>query len=277
MIPDKKKLRQTVGEACDWIRKKVDFKPSVGVVLGTGLGDIAKHVGKPISISYKDIPHFSVSTAESHAGNLVFGELKGKKTVVMEGRFHYYEGYSLDEITFPIRVMKKLGVKILILSNAAGGMNPEYTKGDLVVVTDHINFMGVNPLIGPNDAKLGPRFPDMCEPYSKHLVELAERVAKKKKLPLKKGVYIGVTGPNLETKAEYRFMRLIGADVVGMSTVPEVIVGVHAGLEILAFSIVTDVCLPDTLAPVNIEEIIRVAQQASAKLDTLIEGVVEAL
>ncbi len=276
-MENKSKLRQTIDETCQWIKRKGNFTPQIGIILGTGLGKIATQVKESSSIPYSDIPHFPVSTVQSHAGNLLFGKLKGKNVAVMEGRFHYYEGYSLQEITFPVRVMKELGIQILILSNAAGGLNPEYEKGDLVAITDHINFMGVSPLVGPNDAKLGIRFPDMIEPYSKRLIQVAEKVAQDGKLSLKKGVYIGVTGPNLETRAEYRFMRMIGADVVGMSTIPEVIVGVHAGLEMLALSIVTDVCLPDTLEPVDIEKIIRVADQASLKLNALVEGIVEAL
>ncbi|MBI4549838.1 MAG: purine-nucleoside phosphorylase [Candidatus Omnitrophica bacterium] len=270
-------LRARIEETAGWIRERITAPPRVGLILGTGLGNLAGRAADPVAIPYSEIPNFAVSTVQSHAGNLLFGSLKGKNLVVMEGRFHYYEGYSLEEITFPVRVMKALGVEVLVISNAAGGMNPEFKKGDLVALTDHINLMGVNPLIGPNDAKLGIRFPDMIEPYSKRLVELAARVAKDKGLSLKQGVYGGVTGPNLETRAEYRFMRLIGCDLVGMSTVPEVIVGVHAGLEILAVSIVTDSCLPDSLEPVNIEEVIRAAQEASPKLDALVEGFVEAL
>lgn len=272
-----KTSRKLIEETCVWIRKKGKASPQIGVILGTGLGRIASCVKENFSIPYSEIPNFPVSTVQSHAGKLLFGDFKGKSVVVMDGRFHYYEGYSLDEITFPVRVMKALGVRTLVLSNAAGGMNPEYRRGDLAVITDHINFMGVNPLIGPHDGKLGPRFPDMSEPYSQRLIRLAEEVAARKKIVLRKGVYIGVTGPNLETRAEYRFMRLIGADLVGMSTIPEVIVGVHAGLEMIAFSIVTDLCLPDALGPVDIEEIIRVAGEASPQLDTMIEGLVEAL
>jgi purine-nucleoside phosphorylase len=277
MKREKADLRHRVEETAEWVRKRVPAAPRAGLILGTGLGKLAARAVNPVSIPYSEIPNFPVSTVQSHAGNLLFGTVKGKNLAVMEGRFHYYEGYSLDEITFPVRVMKALGVEVLVISNAAGGMNPEYRKGDLVAITDHINLMGVSPLIGPNDAKLGLRFPDMIEPYSKRLIELAGKVAKEKGVALRQGVYAGVTGPNLETRAEYRFMRIIGADLVGMSTVPEVIVGVHAGLEILAVSIVTDSCLPDSLEPVNIEEVIRVAEEASPKLDTLVEGFVEAL
>lgn len=277
MLEEKKKLRQSVEQTCEFILSKGKVKPEVGIVLGTGLGRLAKRLKTTLSIPYEEVPNFPVSTVQSHAGNLLFGELNGKQVVMMEGRFHFYEGYSMQEITFPIRVMKALGIKVLILSNAAGGLNPEYAKGDIAVVTDHINFMGTSPLIGPNDAKLGPRFPDMIEPYSKRLIEITEKVAKQKNVTLRKGVYIAVTGPNLETRAEYRFMRQIGADVVGMSTVPEVIVGVHAGLEVLTLSIVTDICLPDSLQPVDIDEIIHVADTAAPKLDSLVDGVVEAI
>jgi purine-nucleoside phosphorylase len=272
-----KPLLSRIQETTRFIRKKTNAKPKVAVVLGTGLGQISGRVVKKAVLPYDTIPDFPRTTVESHAGRLLFGTLKGKEILVMEGRFHFYEGYSLDEITFPIRVMKALGVEVVILSSAAGGMNPDYRKGDLVVVSDHINFMGVNPLIGPNDPRLGIRFPDMIEPYSKRLIELAKKVAKKKDITLHEGVYIGVTGPNLETPAEYKLMRLIGADVVGMSTVPEVIVGVHAKLELLAISVVTDMCLPESLVPVSIEEVIRTAQEASPRLDRLIEGIVENL
>ncbi len=277
MKANKSQLRETIQQTCGWIRKKGKPRPEIGIILGTGLGKLAERVKEDFSVPYAEIPNFPVPTVQSHAGNLLFGKLHGKNVMVMEGRFHYYEGHSLSDITFPVRVMKELGVKILIVSNAAGGMNPEYQRGDLAVITDHINFMGVSPLVGPNDAKLGSRFPDMIEPYSRRLIDLTEKIASQQKITLRKGVYIGVTGPNLETRAEYRFMRMIGADLVGMSTVPEVIVGAHAGLEILALSIVTDICLPDSLKPVNIEEIIRVAEKSSAKLNTLVEGVIEAL
>ncbi len=277
MTAEKTELRQRIQETCGWIRTRGKPHPEIGIILGTGLGKLAERVQEDFSVPYEKIPNFPVSTVQSHAGKLLFGKLHGKNVMVMEGRFHYYEGHSLADITFPVRVMKELGVKVLIVSNAAGGMNPEYQHGDLAVITDHINFMGVSPLVGPNDAKLGSRFPDMIEPYSRRLIGLTEKIAKQQKITLRKGVYIGVTGPNLETRAEYRFMRMIGADLVGMSTVPEVIVGAHAGLEILALSIVTDICLPDSLKPVNIEEIIRMAEKSSAKLNTLVEGVIEAL
>ncbi len=252
------------------IRKKTAYRPDVAMILGTGLGNLAQKVRKSAEIEYGDIPNFPVSTVESHAGRLVFGELSGRKVAVMEGRFHYYEGYSPDEVTFPVRVLKELGAKILIVSNAAGGLNLDYKKGEIVLIEDQINFMGINPLIGPNDARLGDRFPDMCEPYSERLIAIAEKAAKKEKIDIRRGVYIGVTGPNLETRAEYRMMRGMGADLVGMSTVPEVIVGVHSRMEVLGLSIVTDVCDPDHLEPVDIREIIKTANEAGPKLDRLL-------
>jgi len=277
-MPDEKTaLREAVEETCRWLRKKIPFTPEIGIVLGTGLGKIAERVENPVSIPFEDIPNFLVSTAPGHTGRLVAGKIGGKAVLVLEGRFHCYEGYSMQDITFPVRVLKGLGGKILILTCASGAMNPEYHKGDLVAITDHINFMGTSPLIGPNDAKLGERFPDMCEPYSSRLIGLTQKIAAERKIPLRKGVYIGVLGPNLETRAEYRFMRMLGADIVGMSTVPEVIAGVHAGLEILALSIATDVCIPDTLEPVNIDEIIKTAREASPRMDLLIEETIKAI
>ena len=218
------------------------------------------------AIPYPEIPHFPRSTVESHKGQLVCGQLAGHSVMAMEGRFHLYEGYSPWQVTFPIRVMKELGCRLLIVSNAAGGLNPLHEKGDLIVIEDHINLMGLNPLIGPNDERLGPRFPDMIEPYDRGLQDLALEVALEQNIVAHRGVYVAVVGPNLETRAEYRFLRGIGADVVGMSTVPEVLVAVHAGLKVLGFSIVTDMCLPDALQPVRIEEIIAVANEAEAKL-----------
>ena len=245
----------------------------VGIVLGTGLGGLAREIEAEATIAYPEIPHFPQSTVVSHKGQLVCGRLGGQPVVAMEGRFHLYEGYSAAQVTYPIRVLKELGCSILIVSNAAGGMNPLHRKGDLIVIEDHINLMGVNPLIGPNDEKLGPRFPDLIEPYDKVLQERALEVALEQGIVAHRGVYVAVTGPNLETRAEYRFLRTIGADVVGMSTVPEVLVAVHAGLRVLGFSIVTDLCLPDALEPVNIDEILAVAGQAEAKLRRVVLGV----
>src|SRR3989338_3189486 len=271
------KLFDRINKSAQVIWQKAAIRPEVAIILGTGLGHLSKRITKSISIPFHSIPHFSETTTVAHAGRLVLGNLGGKRIAVMDGRFHYYEGYSLEQVTFTVRVLRKLGAKILIVSNAAGGLNLHYKKGDLVLIEDHINFMGVNPLVGPNDERLGIRFPDMSEPYSKRLISIAEKVAQEKRISVKRGVYIGVSGPNLETRAEYRFLRGLGADVVGMSTVPEVIVGVHAGFEILGLSIVTDLCDPDHLKPVNIEEIIKTANEAGPRLDQIVEGVVHKL
>lgn len=265
-------LLKKIQEAAAYVRAKKAFSPEIAIILGTGLGNLAKKIKKHVEIDYKNIPHFPVSTVESHAGKLLFGEIAGKKVAAMEGRFHFYEGYSVQEVTFPVRVLRELGAKILVVSNAAGGLNLSYRKGEIVLIEDHINFMGVNPLIGPNDERVGPRFPDMCAPYSARLVQIAEAASKKAKVPVRRGVYIGVSGPNLETRAEYRMMRNWGADLVGMSTVPEVIVAVHMGMEVLGISVVTDVCDPDHLAPVDIKEIIHTANEAGPKLDRLLEA-----
>lgn len=267
-------LLQKIQESAKAVRKKTSWVPEVAVILGTGLGNLAKKIKAETALKYSSIPHFPVSTVESHAGQLLFGTLAGKKVAAMEGRFHFYEGYSLEEVTFPVRVLKELGARILVVSNAAGGLNLGYRKGEIVLIEDHINFMGVNPLIGPNDERLGPRFPDMCAPYSARLMGLTEEAAREAKISVRRGVYVGVTGPNLETRAEYRMMRAFGADLVGMSTVPEVIAGVHMGMEILGLSIVTDVCDPDHLAPVDIKEIIKTANEAGPNLDRLLEAAI---
>jgi purine-nucleoside phosphorylase len=264
-----------VQEATQYVRSRWNGAPRVGLVLGTGLGALAREIEAESIIPYPELPHFPKSTVESHKGQLVCGKLAGHKVIAMEGRFHLYEGYSPWQVTFPIRVMKELGCELLIVSNAAGGLNPHYDKGDLVVIEDHINLLGLNPLVGPNDDRLGPRFPDMIEPYTRSLQNLAHQVALEKNLVARRGVYVAVLGPNLETRAEYRFLRTIGADVVGMSTVPEVLVAVHAGMKVLGFSIITDMCLPDALKPVSIEEIIAVANEAEVKLRTIVTGVLE--
>jgi len=272
-----KELRKQINEALDFIRTKTSTIPEIGIVLGTGLGDLANEIDKEVEISYQDIPHFPISTVESHAGKLIVGEISGRSVVAMQGRFHYYEGYTMKQITFPIRVMKFLGIRNLLISNAAGGMNPLFRKGDLMIITDHINLLGDNPLIGPNDDELGPRFPDMSEPYSERLIELAENIALEEKIKVQKGVYVAVAGPNLETRAEYRFLRGIGADAVGMSTVPEVIVARHMNLEVFAVSVITDECFPDALKPVDVAEIIRTANEAQPKLTLLMKRLVEKL
>jgi purine-nucleoside phosphorylase len=266
-----------VQEATRAVRARWDGRATVGIILGTGLGALASEIAAEATVPYPEIPHFPHSTVESHRGQLVCGTLAGRSIVAMEGRFHLYEGYSVEQVTFPIRVLKELGCSVLIVSNAAGDMNPLHAKGDLIVIEDHINLMGVNPLIGPNDERLGPRFPDLIEPYDRGLQELALRVALEANIVAHRGVYVAVPGPNLETRAEYRFLRGIGADVVGMSTVPEVLVAVHAGLKVLGFSIVTDRCLPDALEPVNITEILAVAGAAEAKLRTIVKGVLAQL
>jgi purine-nucleoside phosphorylase len=250
---------------------------SVGLILGTGLGALADEIEAEATIPYPEVPYFPHSTVESHKGRLVCGVLAGQPVVAMDGRFHLYEGYSPAQVTFPIRVMRELGCRYLVVSNAAGGLNPLHAKGDIVVIEDHINLMGVNPLIGPNDDRLGPRFPDLIEPYDQALQRMALRVALEHKIVAHRGVYVGVVGPNLETRAEYRFLRAIGADVVGMSTVPEVLVAVHAGLKVIGFSVLTDLCLPDALEPVKLEEILAVAAQAEGKLRTIVRGVLEQL
>ena len=254
------------------VRQLSRLEPEVALVLGTGLGDLGRKVKDATVIPYEKIPHFPLTTAESHKGQLLLGTLGGKKVAVMEGRFHAYEGYSLQEVAFPIRVLARLGAKILAVTNAAGGMNLEYKRGDIILIEDHINFMGLNPLIGPNDDRLGPRFPDMSRPYAERLLRLAEQAAGEEKLKVRRGVYVAVPGPNLETRAEYRFLRGMGADLVGMSTVPEVLVGVQMGLEVLGAAVVTDVCDPDHLEPVDIKEIIRVANEAGPRLDRLLEA-----
>ncbi len=268
-------LRSEIKDAVDFIRTKTRATPAIGIILGTGLGALADEIEKDLSISYDEIPHFPVSTVESHAGRFLFGKLGGKDVIAMQGRFHYYEGYDLRQVTFPVRVMKEIGVKILIVSNAAGGLNPQFEIGDLVMITDHINFQTANPLTGPNDETLGPRFPDMYNCYDRELQDLAEQTAIDEKVPLKKGVYVGVTGPNLETGAEYRFLRIIGGDLVGMSTVPEVIVARHQGTRVLGFSLATDMGFPDAMEPCSHEKIIAAAAKAEPKLTKLVKKTVE--
>jgi len=268
-------LRANIDEAVAFLRKKTPLQPSTGIILGTGLGGLANEITAEKVIDYGEIPHFPVSTVESHHGRLIFGTLGGKKVVAMQGRFHYYEGYSMQQVTFPVRVMKFLGVQTLLISNAAGGMNPHFSRGTLMVITDHINLIGDNPLVGPNDDGLGPRFPDMSEPYSKALIGIAGSVARDLKIRTERGVFVAVGGPNLETRAEYRFLRTIGADAVGMSTVPETIVANHMGMRVFGMSIITDECFPDALQPAQIEEIISVAKNTEPKLTAIMKGIVE--
>lgn len=270
-------LFDQIQEAKTFIQKTWNGKPTIGIILGTGLGGLVEEIQTEAAFHYEDIPHFPRATVKSHAGRLVCGQLGGKTVMAMEGRFHFYEGYTLQQITFPVRVMKALGCEALLVSNACGGMNPQWDKGDIMLIEDHINLLGDNPLIGKNDDRLGLRFPDMSHPYDPELLALAQRLALEEKIPCHKGVFVVVSGPNLETRAEYRFLRAIGADVVGMSTVPEVIVGVHARMRVLGFSIVTDMCLPDALEPVSLEEVIAVANAAEKKLRVLVRRVIESL
>jgi purine-nucleoside phosphorylase len=262
-----------IEEATAFLRSKWNKTPHAGIILGTGLGSLVEQMQQDVAIDYGDIPHFPRSTAISHKGRLICGTLGGLPVMAMEGRFHMYEGYPLDLITLPVRVFKSMGAKMLVVSNACGGMNPYYQCGDIMVIDDHINLMGGNPLIGVNDDRLGPRFPDMSQPYDRGLVERALRVARAKDIVAHKGVFVAVSGPNLETRAEYRFLRMIGADVVGMSTVPEVIVAVHAGLKVVGFSIITDMCFPDSLEPAEVPKIIAHANAAEPKLRALVMGV----
>jgi len=255
------------------IRAQWDETPCVGIVLGTGLGGLAEQIESPVAIDYEDIPHFPSSTAVSHRGRLVCGKLEGVPIVAMEGRIHQYEGHPLKKITLPVRVMQALGAETMIVTHAVGGMNPLYQAGDVMIIDDQINLMGDNPLVGVNDDRLGPRFPDMSAPYTPELIEVGLEIARRENFVAHRGVMVAVTGPCLETRAEYRFLRTIGADVVGMSTVPEVIVAVHCGLRVFGLSVITDMCLPDALKPALVEEIIAVANSAEPKLRALVLGV----
>lgn len=270
-------LTSQIAQALDVVRGRWKGRPQVGIILGTGLGGLAQEIDVEAVFPYESIPHFPRSTAVGHAGQLVCGRLQGVPVAAMEGRFHAYEGYTHRQITFPVRVMKALGAELLIVSNACGGLNPQYAQGDIMVIEDHINLMNGNPLIGVNDDTLGPRFPDMAAPYDRRLIDQALEIARREDFAAHKGVYAAVTGPNLETRAEYRFLRTIGADVVGMSTVPEAIVAVHAAMRVLGLSIVTDLCLPDALKPANIQEILAVAGAAEAKLRKIVLGVLAQL
>jgi purine-nucleoside phosphorylase len=268
---------ERVEEASAAVRERFTQRPDVAIILGTGLGRLGAEIATSVAIEYADIPYFPLSTVESHAGRLLCGTLAGKTVVAMQGRFHRYEGYSLQQVTFPVRVLHALGAKTLAVSNACGGMHPLWRAGDLMLIADHINLLGDNPLVGPNDDRLGPRFPDMSEAYDASLRAVAREVALERGIELREGVYVAVSGPNLETRAEYRFLRAIGADVVGMSTVPEVIVAKHAGMRVLGLSIITDMCLPDHLEPATVEKIIAVANRAEPRLTQLVTGVLERL
>ena len=266
-----------IAEAAAVVRARFGRKPDAGIILGTGLGRLAHDIHADVVIEYGDIPNFPLSTVESHAGRLLCGTLGGKTVVAMQGRFHRYEGYSLQQVTFPVRVLKALGADTLIVSNACGGLNPLWSAGDVMLIADHINLLGDSPLIGANDDTLGPRFPDLSMPYDMGLREMARQVAARERITLREGVYVAVPGPNLETRAEYRFLRAIGADVVGMSTVPEVLVAIHAGMRVLGLSIITDMCLPDALEPATLERILAVANTAEPKMTEVVKGVLQAL
>ncbi|MEM0926907.1 MAG: purine-nucleoside phosphorylase [Planctomycetota bacterium] len=268
-------LFDKIKEASEAIRGKFDKRPVVAMVLGTGLGGLVGEIEIEATIEYGEIPHFPQSTATSHRGRLVCGTLAGVPVVAMEGRFHLYEGYPLKQITLPIRVFKELGAELLVVSNACGGLNPYFNAGDIMVIDDQINLMGDNPLIGINDDRLGPRFPDMCEPYDQQWIDRVCTIARRADIQLHRGVFVAVAGPNLETRAEYRFLRTIGADVVGMSTVPEVIVAVHCSLKTIGLSVITDMCLPDALKPANVEEIIATANAAAPNLQRIVSSIVE--
>uniref|UniRef100_A0A7C4GH75 Purine nucleoside phosphorylase n=1 Tax=candidate division WOR-3 bacterium TaxID=2052148 RepID=A0A7C4GH75_UNCW3 len=267
-------LKSKIQESVQAIRSRTGFKPELGVILGTGLGCLIEAVQADVTIPYDAIPHFAIPTVESHRGRLVLGHLNHRAVAVMQGRLHYYEGHEPATISYPVRVLKELGVHTLIVTNASGGLNPEFAAGDIAVITDHINLTGLNPLRGPNDESLGPRFPDMFQCYAPELIEAAAAAAQALNIRLRRGVYAWVTGPNLETAAEYRYLRIIGADLVGMSTVPEVIVARHAGLRVLGLSVITDMGTPEQLKPVDLPQILRVAGEAEPRLAALTGEVV---
>ena len=267
-------LKKRIDEAASFIKTQSRVTPEIGIILGTGLGQLARHLEADATIPYSKIPNFPISTVEYHAGELVIGRLAAKPVVMMRGRVHFYEGYTMQQVAFPVRVMRALGAKVLILSSAVGAMNPDFEPGDLAIIRDHINLMGDNPLVGPNDDEIGPRFPDMSRAYDGELIKLAQDAAKKASVRAHTAVLVSVAGPNLETEAEYKFLRLIGADVVGMSVVPENLVAVHGGMRVLGLSVVTDKCVFDALEPADIEKILRVAEEAEPKLAKIVMDVV---
>src|SRR5579862_716402 len=271
-------MLESIQHTTTYIKSRIgDFEPEVGIILGTGLGELVTGIEVEKQLMYANIPEFPISTLEFHSGKLIFGTLAGKKVVAMQGRLHYYEGYTMQQITFPVRVMKMLGIKTLFVSNASGSLNPAYKKGDLMVIDDHINLQHLNPLIGRNEEELGPRFPDMSQPYQQQLIKKAIAIAKENNITCHKGVYVAVTGPNLETRAEYRYLRIIGGDAVGMSTVPEVIVANHMGLPVFAISVLTDEGFPDNLKSVSVEEILEVAHEAEPKMTLILKELIAGL
>ena len=261
-------------EAHDYIKTRTNVNPSIGIILGTGLGGLVKEIEIIDEIEYKDIPHFPVSTVQSHSGKLIFGKLGGKEVVAMQGRFHFYEGYTMQEVTFPVRVMKFLGIERLFVSNASGGVNPDYEIGEIMIINDHIDLFPAHPLIGKNIDELGPRFPDMSEPYDKGLIETARQIAERNNIRVAFGVYAGLTGPTLETPAEYKYVRVIGADTVGMSTVPEVIVARHMEIPCFAVSIITDLGVPGKIQEVSVEDVIAVANEAEPKMTLIMKELI---
>jgi purine-nucleoside phosphorylase len=271
-------MLENIQNTARYIKSRIgDFEPEVGIILGTGLGGLVKEIEVEKQLMYGNIPDFPISTLEFHSGKLIFGTLAGKKVVAMQGRLHYYEGYNMQQITFPVRVMKMLGIKTLLVSNASGALNPDFKKGDLMVIEDHINLQPENPLIGRNDDELGPRFPDMSQAYRRDMIKKALEIADKNNITCRKGVYVAVTGPNLETKAEYRYLRIIGGDAVGMSTVPEVIVANHMGLPVFAISVITDEGYTEVLEPVSIDTIIAIAAEAEPKLTLILKELIATL
>jgi len=268
-------MLESIQRTTAYIKSRIgDFEPEVGIILGTGLGALVNEIEIEKQLMYSNIPDFPISTLEFHSGKLIFGKLNGVKVVAMQGRLHYYEGYNMQQITFPVRVMKMLGIKTLFVSNASGSLNPDFKKGDLMVIADHINLQPHNPLTGRNEEELGPRFPDMSEPYQRDLIDKALNIAQANNITCHKGVYVGVTGPNLETKAEYKYLRIIGGDAVGMSTVPEVIVARHSGLTVFAISVLTDEGFPEVLKPVSLEEILAVAHVAEPKMTLILKELI---
>jgi len=268
-------MLERIEQTTRYIKTRIgDFEPEVGIILGTGLGALVNEIEIEKQLMYSNIPDFPISTLEFHSGKLIFGLLNGVKVVAMQGRLHYYEGYNMQQITFPVRVLKMLGIKTLLVSNASGSLNPDFKKGDLMIIEDHINLQPQNPLTGRNEEELGPRFPDMCEPYKKELIDKGLNIAKANNITCHKGVYVGVTGPNLETRAEYRYLRIIGGDAVGMSTVPEVIVARHMNLTVFAISVLTDEGFPEVLTPTSLEEILAVAHEAEPKMTLILKELI---
>lgn len=278
MIKQYKAMLENIQQTTQYIKSRIgDFEPEVGIILGTGLGALVNEIEVEKQLMYSNIPDFPISTLEFHSGKLIFGTLAGKKVVAMQGRLHYYEGYTMQQITFPVRVMKMLGIKTLLVSNASGSLNPEFKKGDLMVIEDHINLQPDNPLLGRNESDLGPRFPDMSQPYRRNLTEKALQIAADNNITCHKGVYVAVTGPNLETRAEYKYLRIIGGDAVGMSTVPEVIVANHMGIPVFAISVLTDEGFPEDLKPVLVEEILAIARESEPKMTLILKNLIAGL